>query len=111
MSEYETLESDPFDATVRMARNDARHRYELHAAEDLAVVITFRDRPGHIDLEDTTSQPGFEGRGLAKVLARYALDDVVASGKRIIPHCSYVARFIEKHQDLYAQYTDRPKDA
>lgn len=111
MSVNEALESDPFDATVRMTRNDARHRYELHAAEDLAVIITFQDLPGHIDLVHTLSQPGFEGRGLAKVLARYALDDVVASGKRIIPHCQYVSRFIEKHQDLYAQYTDLPQDA
>lgn len=103
--------SDPFDATVRMTRNDDRHRYELFAADELAVVITFKELPGHTDLLHTITQPGFDGRGLAKVLARYALDDVVASGKRIIPHCPYVARFIEKHPELYTQYTDVPEEA
>ncbi len=111
MSVNEALEPDPFDATVRMARNDARHRYELHAADELAVIITFNDLPGHVDLLHTVGQPGFDGRGLAKVLARYALDDVVASGKRIIPHCSYVVRFLEKHPEPYLQYTDFPDEA
>lgn len=108
MSVNEALESDPFDATVRMSRNDARHRYELFAAEELAVIITFAELPGHIDLLHTVGEPGFEGKGLAKVLARYALDDVVASGKRIIPHCRYVARFLAKHPEPYLQYTDFP---
>ncbi|MFQ4147942.1 GNAT family N-acetyltransferase [Arthrobacter sp. LAPM80] len=108
MSVNEAPDSDPFDANVRMTRNDSRHRYELFVADELAVVITFRDRPGHIDLIETVAEPGFEGRGHAKVLARYALDDVVASGKRIIPHCNYVVRFLEKHPEPYMQYTDFP---
>ncbi|WP_104086952.1 GNAT family N-acetyltransferase [Arthrobacter sp. GMC3] len=108
MSENPATLSDAFDADVSMTRDDVRHRYELHVADKLAVVIVFRDRPGHVDLIHTETQDGFEGRGLAKVLVRYALDDVVASGKRIIPHCPYVARFVEKHPDLYTQYTDQP---
>jgi len=108
MSENPAGLSDAFDADVSMTRNDARHRYELHEADKLAVVIEFRDLPGHVDLIHTETQAGFEGRGLAKVLVRYALDDVVASGKRIIPHCPYVARFVDKHPDLYTQYTDQP---
>lgn len=111
MSANEVQESDPFDASVRMVRHESRHRYELYSQEELAVVITFKELPGHVDFEHTIGQPGFEGRGLAKVLARYALDDVVASGKRIIPHCPYVARFIEKHPELYRQYTDFPEGA
>lgn len=111
MSANAAQESDPFDASVRMTRNDSAHRYELFEHDELAVVITFKDLPGHIDFQHTVSQPGFEGRGLAKVLARYALDDVVASGKRVIPHCPYVARFIGKHPDLYTQYTDFPEGA
>ncbi|MET4004948.1 MULTISPECIES: GNAT family N-acetyltransferase [Arthrobacter] len=111
MSVNEALEADPFDATVRLVRNDARLRYELYAGQELAVIITFEELPGHIDLIHTVGQPGFEGRGLAKVLARYALDDVVASGKRIIPHCSYVVRFLEKHPEPYLQYTDFPEAA
>ncbi|NVM94990.1 N-acetyltransferase [Arthrobacter sp. AETb3-4] len=110
MSDEAVGRDDAFEADVTMTRNDGRHRYELHAGSELAVIILIRDLPGHMDLIHTETQAGFEGRGLAKVLVRYALDDVVASGKRIIPHCPYVARFVEKHPELYAQYTDLPAE-
>jgi uncharacterized protein len=100
--------SESFDSDVTMTRNDFRHRYELHVADQLAVLVVFHELPGHIDLIHTETQPGFEGKGLAKVLARYAVDDVVASGKRIIPSCPYIARFIRNHPDTYTQYTDWP---
>ncbi|WP_288023700.1 GNAT family N-acetyltransferase [Arthrobacter sp.] len=106
----DAVKGDAFEADVTMTRNDARHRYELHVGAELGVIILFRELPGHIDLIHTETQDGFEGRGLAKVLARYALDDVVASGKRIIPHCPYVARFVEKNPELYTQYTDFPAE-
>lgn len=108
MSENPAVQSDPFGADVSLKRNDSLHRYELEVAGKLAVVVVFKDLPGHIDLVHTETQDGFESRGLAKVLVRYALDDVVASGKRIIAHCPYVARFVDKHPELFAQYTDQP---
>jgi predicted GNAT family acetyltransferase len=108
MSDDPAAQTEAFDADVTMTRNDSQHRYELHEADKLAVIIVFRDLPGHIDLIHTETQAGCEGRGLAKVMARYALDDVVASGKRIIPHCPFVARFVERHPELYQQYTDLP---
>ncbi|PYI65117.1 N-acetyltransferase [Arthrobacter livingstonensis] len=110
MSDKDAGRGDAFEAGVTMVRNDGRGRYELHVGEDLGAVIIFRELPGHIDLIHTETQAGFEGRGLAKVLVRYALDDVVASGKRIIPHCPYVARFVERNPELYTQYTDFPAE-
>jgi len=35
---------------------------------------------------------------------------VVASGKRIIPHCEFIARFLQRH-DMYTQCTDWPESA
>lgn len=110
MSAENALQNGAFDADVTTTRNDAEHRYELHIGSELAVIAVYRELPGHIDFLHTATEPGMEGRGLAGILVRYALDDVVASGKRIIPHCPYVAHFIEKHPDLYRQYTDVPED-
>ncbi len=108
MSVTAAPDSDPFNATVRMGRNDAQHRYELFVVDELAVTLVFQELPGHLDLVHTENQPAFAGQGLAKVLVRYALDDVVAAGKRVIPHCDYVAGFIDRHPDAYLQYTDFP---
>lgn len=110
MSENTAASTDAFDADVTPSRNDARRRYELHVGTELAAVVEFRELPGHINLVHTQTQDGFEGRALASVLVRYALDDVVASGKRIIPDCSYVAHFAAKHPELYQQYCDFPTE-
>ena len=37
-----------------------------------------------------------------------ALTDVRESGKRVIPHCPYVAGWIKKHPDLFDDITDWP---
>lgn len=102
--------TDAQDGGVTTTRNDAQHRYELYLGDELAVIAVYRDVPGHIDFIHTVTEPGHEGHGLAATLVRYALDDVVASGQRIIPHCPYVARFIEKNLAVYGPYTDAAED-
>ena len=40
------------------------------------------------------------GRGLAGQLVQAALTDVRAAGKRIVPVCPYVAKFLVKHEEF-----------
>ncbi|GHA97681.1 hypothetical protein GCM10010346_20640 [Streptomyces chryseus] len=63
----------------------------------------YRDRQRvfhHTGIDDA-----FAGQGLAAVLVQQALSDVRASGKRIVPVCPYVAKFLTKH-DEFADITD-----
>ena len=76
----------------------------------LAVEVRFEDKPGHVDFIHTQTSEQFQGHGLAKVLIHFALDDVVASGKRIIPHCPFTARYLRKHE-VYTQCIDWPEAA
>jgi len=49
--------------------------------------------------------PELRGRGVAELLVRAALADARTAGRRVVPACSYVAKFIERHheyQDLVA---------
>ncbi|MBQ1088581.1 N-acetyltransferase [Streptomyces sp. B93] len=39
----------------------------------------------------------FAGQGLVPQLVQQALDDVRASGMRIVPVCPYVAKFLRRH--------------
>ncbi|UJP09772.1 N-acetyltransferase [Microbacterium sp. KUDC0406] len=41
----------------------------------------------------------YSGRGLASVLVRAAVDDVVASGATIVPVCPYVKAWLPKHPE------------
>jgi predicted GNAT family acetyltransferase len=47
----------------------------------------------------TVIDRSMRGRGLAATLVRHALDASRAAGRRVVPQCWYVARFIEEHPD------------
>lgn len=110
MTENMISTEDEFSPDVSLARNDAHHCYELRVGGRVAVQSFFRDRPGHIDFTHTETAEAFKGQGLGKVLAHFALDDVVASGKRIIPHCPFISSYLRQHEG-YEQYIDWPGEA
>lgn len=42
--------------------------------------------------------PELRGRGLAEALVRTALDDAKKAGRKVVPACSYVGVFIDRHK-------------
>ncbi|MFB6877482.1 GNAT family N-acetyltransferase [Streptomyces sp. NPDC056323] len=86
-------------------RVDARHRYEIVVDEERAGLTAYRDRDDqrvffHTEIDDVHA-----GQGLAAILVEQALTDVRTSGKRIVPVCPYVAKFLTRHQE-FADITD-----
>ncbi|MFA6031168.1 MAG: GNAT family N-acetyltransferase [Elusimicrobiota bacterium] len=64
---------------------------------------------GRIIFTHTFVPPELRGRGLAEHLVRAALAHARLHKLRVVPACSYVASFIERHrefQDLIAQGTE-----
>lgn len=108
MTENSVATEDAFSPDVTTSRNDELHRYELHVGGKLAVQIRFIDEPGHIDFIDTDTADQSPDPGLANVLTHFALDDVVAAGKRIIPNCPPMYHYLRKHE-IYHQYVDWPE--
>lgn len=45
--------------------------------------------------------PEMRGKGVAEALVRAALADARSHGRRVVPHCSYVAKFIGRHPADY----------
>lgn len=110
MTENTVSTEDKFTPDVTTFRNDALHRYELHVGGKLAVEVRFVDKPGHVDFIETQTAQEVHGQDLAKVLVHFALDDVVAAGKRIIPHDPFIARYLRNHE-VYTQCIDWPEEA
>jgi predicted GNAT family acetyltransferase len=52
---------------------------------------------------------GFEGMGIASTLVRRALDDARARHRPVLPACPFVASFIERHSDEYADLLYRSR--
>ncbi|MYS46952.1 N-acetyltransferase [Streptomyces sp. SID5998] len=86
-------------------RRDDRHRYEILVEGERASLTAFRDRGEQRVFYHTEIDDAYAGRGLAAQLVGQALADVRAQGKRIVPVCPYVAKYLTKHGE-FADITD-----
>ncbi|MFB7778362.1 GNAT family N-acetyltransferase [Streptomyces bauhiniae] len=91
--------------TPVVERRDDRRRYEILVDGERAGLTAYRDKEEQRVFYHTETAEAFAGRGLARELVRYALDDTRRQGKRIVPVCPYVAKFLER-TDAYADITD-----
>ncbi|MEU1528754.1 GNAT family N-acetyltransferase [Streptomyces fagopyri] len=92
-------------ATPTVQRVDPKHRYEILVDGTTAGHTDYRDRDGQRVFYHTKIYDAFAGQGLAAILVQQALSDVRTSGKRIVPACPYVAKFLKKH-DEFTDITD-----
>lgn len=83
--------------------NVERSRFEVHVDGKLAGLADYRLRGATVAFTHTEVAAEFEGQGLAGRMVKHALDASRDTGLRVVPLCSYVASYIERHpeyQDL-----------
>lgn len=92
-----------------IAHSPARERYEAILTSDSAdgddTVVGYVDyvsEPYHVVLTHTVIPEAYSGRGYAAQLVQWVLDDIRSTGKQVVPVCSYVRHFIERHPE-YAE--------
>ncbi|MET8786226.1 GNAT family N-acetyltransferase [Streptomyces sp. NPDC049097] len=81
-------------------RVDAKHRYEILVDGERAGLTAYRDHGDQRVFYHTEVDDAFAGQGLASRLVQEALTDVRASGKRAVPVCPYVAKFLGRHEEF-----------
>ena len=79
--------------------NEARERFELDVEGHIAFV-TYRKSSGAITLVHTEVPPQLEGRGLASHLVRAAFDHARDNGMDVLPVCSYVRTWAQRHPEV-----------
>ncbi len=82
---------------TQVLKNEQRQRYEAQRDGQTLGYSVYRDLGDVVELPHTVVEPAFEGQGIASAVVAFALDDIRASGKRVLPTCSFVARYIERH--------------
>lgn len=85
------------DITITDAQDAGR--YEAVLDGELAGVLEYVFKHGRLALVHTGTEPGYEGRGVASALVRFALDDARRRGLLIIPICPYVRSYLERHPE------------
>lgn len=85
--------------------NAALGRYEL-VVDGATAFASYRMQDGRRVFTHTEVPESMAGQGVGSALARGALDDARARGMAVVPRCSFIAGYIERHpeyQDLVAE--------
>jgi uncharacterized protein len=89
-----------------MVRDDsARQRFELEAGDALAFV-DYRREGSKLLLTHAEVPPALRGGGVGSALVKGTLELVRQRGEKVVPLCSFVAHYMERHpevQDLLAE--------
>lgn len=95
---------DGSEATATVANAPDNHRFEITADGELAGFTEYLDTSlngtevrifYHTEVDEK-----FGGRGLAGTLVQSALTSTRSTGRRIVPVCPYVKKFVGKHHEF-----------
>ena len=86
--------------------NPDRERFEILVDGEPAGFVQYLRRGGRLIFFHTEIDPAFEGRGLGSQLAQGALDAARQADEPVVPLCSFVHGWIDRHPD-YADLVDR----
>lgn len=93
------LPSAPDD--IRVTHNEAERRFEAQLPGGLAV-CEYQLEGERMVFTHTHVPPELRGRGVAQKLVRVALDHAREHQHSIVPACSYVAAYVERHREYQA---------
>jgi predicted GNAT family acetyltransferase len=74
-------------------------RYEIRDGDRMLGVAAYERRGNQIVFTHTEVETDEEHSGLGSTLVRSALDDVRSKGETVVPLCSFVRGWIERHPE------------
>src|SRR3954470_12452315 len=75
------------------------HRYAARSDGTLLGFAAYQSKGDVRVFTHTEVFDAYEGKGVASVLVRGALEDVRRNGRSVIPVCRFVRSYIERHPD------------
>lgn len=93
-----------------VVRNDTKNRYEIEV-DGVAAELVYHRAGDRLDLLHTEVPGEFEGRGFGSRLVKAALDEAMQDDLTVIPYCSFVRSWLERHPDEAAKLRIEPPAA
>ncbi|TIL34785.1 MAG: N-acetyltransferase [Mesorhizobium sp.] len=87
---------------AKATENVQQHRFELPIADGAFAAAYYRIDNGRVVLIHTEVPSEFSGRGIASQLAHGTFELLRATGRKAIPRCPFIGRFLIKNP----QYSD-----
>jgi predicted GNAT family acetyltransferase len=91
------LNNVAMDNPVR--NNPAQSRYEMQVDGGTALAL-YQSAPGKVLIYHTEVPRQLRGRGIGAKLMRGVLAELRANNLKVVPRCSYVARFMREHPEF-----------
>ncbi len=80
--------------------NAELHRYEINLDGEKIGHADYKVDGDVLVFDHTEVDPAHQGKNLAGILMRHALEDVRARGLKMRPVCSYVVKFVERYDEF-----------
>lgn len=90
-------QEDPINAVLHVP--EAR-RFELRHDSGAVAELTYTPLADAMNFDHTYVPDSLRGRGIAAALTRGALQEARRLGWKIVPSCSYVASYIQRHPEF-----------
>ncbi len=84
---------------IAVTHNEAEQRFETQVYGELAL-CEYQREGDRIVFTHTYVPPELRGRGVAQKLVRVALDYARDQHLQIVPACSYVAAYVQRHPEF-----------
>ncbi len=98
--------------TTRVFHNEDLKRYEIWLDESKVGHADYSVRPGEIHFVHTEVDPAQQGKNLAAILMRETIENVREAGStKVVPVCSYVVRYMERHPETHDLLLNPIEDA
>jgi predicted GNAT family acetyltransferase len=92
---------------AHVEKNAAASRYEMQVEGHTALVQYRDERDGTVRLIHTEVPDALEGRGIGSSLARGVLEAIRAEGRTVVPQCTFIAAYIDRHPEYHDLVTSR----
>ena len=83
---------------IDVSNNEPESRFEV-SANGAVAVVSYTLEPGRIVFTHTHVPGELSGRGIANQLARAGLEHARANDLKVVVHCSFIAKYIERNPE------------
>lgn len=85
-------------AAIHIRHNQQANRFETEI-DGLIGYISYQEQGDTLIYDHTIVPSELGGRGVGSALVKHALDYAQAEGKSVLPQCSFVSAYIQKHPE------------
>ena len=88
--------------STQVVKDSYNDRFEIYMDSSRVGLLDYVVKDDEIHLVHTEVNPEHQGKKLAALLVRESLRDIREAGdKKVVPVCSYVVKYMEKHPETH----------